>query len=226
MTKSRLDQEARRVAKGYFRDVDAAINSGQTTNPADTVSPQIKAGLADILHQTGSLKKWPKLINAVREGDLEKIQNEAIVTWRDNNGILHEDKRRNELRNKKNWYYAEGGEVEPDPLEILERSRPKVAGIPINDKPLSGTDPLGELYLNLVSGNAIRKEIARGVNGMVRKSFYNSYKEFLKAGFDKRRAYDYASPEIGINVLPGLAKGFDYTIKGANYMHAAENFIK
>lgn len=105
MTKSRLDQEARRVAKGYFRDVNAAINSGQTTNPADTVSPQIKAGLADILHQTGSLKKWPKLINAVREGDLEKIQNEAIVTWRDNNGVLHEDKRRNELRNKKNWHY-------------------------------------------------------------------------------------------------------------------------
>lgn len=111
ITKSRLDQEARRVAKGYFKDVDDAINSGQTTNPADTVSPQIKAGLADILHQTGSLKKWPKLINAVREGDLEKIQNEAIVTWRDNNGILHEDKRRNELRNKKNWHYAEGGEV-------------------------------------------------------------------------------------------------------------------
>ena len=111
MTKSRLDQETRRVAKGYFKDVDDAINSGQTTNPADTVSPQIKAGLADILHQTGSLKKWPKLINAVREGDLEKIQNEAIVTWRDNNGALHEDKRRNELRNKKNWHYAEGGEV-------------------------------------------------------------------------------------------------------------------
>lgn len=111
ITKSRLNQEARRVAKGYFRDVDAAINSGQTTNPADTISPQIKAGLADILHQTGSLKKWPKLINAIREGDLEKIQNEAIVTWRDNNGVLHEDKRRNELRNKKNWHYAEGGEV-------------------------------------------------------------------------------------------------------------------
>ena len=121
MAKSRLDQEARRVAKGYFKDVDAAINSGQTTNPADTVRPQIKAGLADILHQTGSLKKWPKLINAVREGDLEKIQNEAIVTWRDNNGVLHEDKRRNELRNKKNWYYAEGGEVESNKYRIVTK---------------------------------------------------------------------------------------------------------
>ena len=137
MTKSRLDQEVRRVAKGYFRDVDAAINSGQTTNPADTVSPQIKAGLADILHQTGSLKKWPKLINAVREGDLEKIQNEAIVTWRDNNGVLHEDKRRNELRNKNNWHYAEGtDQVEPTPEQVLEKSKPKINGIPITDSPI------------------------------------------------------------------------------------------
>ena len=105
VTKPRLNQEMRRVAKGYFKDVDAAINNGQTTNPADTVSPQIKAGLADILHQTGSLKKWPKLINSVREGDLEKIKEESIVTWRDNNGVLHEDTRRNNLRNKKYWHY-------------------------------------------------------------------------------------------------------------------------
>ena len=105
VTKPRLNQEMRRVAKGYFKDVDAAINNGQTTNPADTVSPQIKAGLADILHQTGSLKKWPKLINSVREGDLEKIKEESVVTWRDDNGVLHEDTRRNNLRNKKYWHY-------------------------------------------------------------------------------------------------------------------------
>lgn len=105
VTKPRLNQEMRRVAKGYFKDVDTAINNGQTTNPADTVSPQIKAGLADILHQTGSLKKWPKLINSVREGDLEKIKEESIVTWRDDNGVLHEDTRRNNLRNKKYWHY-------------------------------------------------------------------------------------------------------------------------
>ena len=193
MTKSRLDQEARRVAKGYFRDVDAAINSGQTTNPADTVSPQIKAGLADILHQTGSLKKWPKLINAVREGDLEKIQNEAIVTWRDNNGVLHEDKRRNELRNKKNWYYAEGGEVEPDPLEILERSRPKVAGIPINDKPLSGTDPLGELYLNYISGKGVYKTMRGMKTDFDRKQLKSAYDYYHNTmRFPRKMAYDVA----------------------------------
>ena len=122
--------------------------------------------------------------------------------------------------------FAEGGQVEPDPLEVLERSRPKVAGIPINDKPLSGTDPLGELYLNLVSGNAVRKAVVNGVNGMVRKSFYNNYKELLKAGWNRQRAYDYASPELSINVLPGIAKGFDYMLKGANYTQAIEDFVK
>ena len=122
--------------------------------------------------------------------------------------------------------YDEGGEVEPDPLEVLERSRPKVAGIPINDKPLSGTDPIGELYLNLVSGNAVRKAIKRGIDGMVRKSFYNNYKELLKAGWNRQRAYNYASPELAIDVLPGIAKGFDYVIKGANYTHAAKDFIE
>lgn len=131
----------------------------------------------------------------------------------------------------KNWFknapkYAEGGQVEPDPLEVLERSRPKINGISINDKPLSGTDPLGELYLNLVSGNAVRKAVMNGINGIVRKSFYNSYKDFLKAGWNRHKAYDYASPGIGINVLPGVTKGFDYTIRGANYTHAAEKFIE
>ena len=50
--------------------------------------------------------------------------------------------------------YDEGGEVEPDPLEVLERSKPKIAGIPINDKPLSGTDPIGEAMMWGLGGGA------------------------------------------------------------------------
>lgn len=50
--------------------------------------------------------------------------------------------------------YANGGEVEPDPLEVLERSRPRVAGIPINDRPLSGTDPIGEAVMWGLGGGA------------------------------------------------------------------------
>ena len=53
-----------------------------------------------------------------------------------------------------NKQFAEGGEVEPDPLEVLERSRPKIAGIPINDKPLSGTDPIGEAIMWGLGGGA------------------------------------------------------------------------
>ena len=40
------------------------------------------------------------------------------------------------LQDINEYGFAEGGQVEPDPLEVLERSRPKVAGIPINDSPI------------------------------------------------------------------------------------------
>lgn len=162
-------------------------------------------------YQSGKYNPGDKKHSSMVEEDAKILMSDpAIQKWAKEKGIA----------------YAEGGEVEPDPLEVLERSRPKIAGIPINDKPLSGTDPLGELYLNLVSGNAIRKTIARGLNGIVRKSFYDNYKELLKAGWNRHNAYNYASPELGIDVLPGIAKGFDYTIKGANYVHAVNDFIK
>jgi hypothetical protein len=50
MTKTRLDQEARKIGKQHLKAVDQFINYGQTTNPADTVSPQIKMGLMDLRH--------------------------------------------------------------------------------------------------------------------------------------------------------------------------------
>ena len=105
VTKARLNQEARRSGNNYFKAVDKALNKGQTANPADTISKQMKYGLADILHQTGSLENWPKLLNAVRNGDLENIKKESIVTWKDSSGKVHEDVRRNNLRNENNWHY-------------------------------------------------------------------------------------------------------------------------
>ena len=163
------------------------------------------------LYLTGRYNTGDKSYEQKVQKDAQLVMSDpAIQKWAKEKGIA----------------LAEGGKVEPDPLEVLERSRPKVAGIPINDKPLSGTDPIGELYLNLVSGNAVRKAIKRGIDGMVRKSFYDNYKELLKAGWNRQRAYDYASPELAIDVLPGIAKGFDYVIKGANYTHAAKDFIE
>ena len=50
ITKSRLNQEARRISKQHLDAVDQFLNYGQTTNPADTVSPQIKMGLMDLRH--------------------------------------------------------------------------------------------------------------------------------------------------------------------------------
>lgn len=105
MTKKRLNQEARRSAKRDMSHAKDFLNYGQTTNPADTVSPDIIAGLMDLTHQVGPLWGWKKLRGAVLEGDLDKIKKESIVTWKDKTGKVKEDTRRNELRNKNNWHY-------------------------------------------------------------------------------------------------------------------------
>lgn len=130
VTKYRLNQEARRLGNQHLDAVNTFLNQGQTTNPADTVSPQIKMGLMDLRHQVGPLGEWGKLRDAVLEGDIDKIRKESTVTWNDN-GEVKVDKRRKNIRDNKYFHYAEGGQVEPDPLEVLERSKPKFHGIPL-----------------------------------------------------------------------------------------------
>lgn len=104
MTKYRLDQEARRIGKQHLNAVDQFINYGQTTNPADTVSPQIKMGLMDLRHQVGPLNEWSSLREAVLNGDIEGIRKESTVTWNDN-GKTKVDKRRKKIRDEKYFYY-------------------------------------------------------------------------------------------------------------------------
>lgn len=104
MTKTRLDQEARKIGKQHLKAVDQFINYGQTTNPADTVSPQIKMGLMDLRHQVGPLNEWGNLRQAVLEGDLDRIKKESTVTWNDN-GKTKVDKRRKKIRDEKYFYY-------------------------------------------------------------------------------------------------------------------------
>ena len=104
MTKTRLDQEARKIGKQHLKAVDQFINYGQTTNPADTVSPQIKMGLMDLRHQVGPLNEWSNLRQAVLEGDLDRIKKESTVTWNDN-GKIKVDKRRKKIRDEKYFYY-------------------------------------------------------------------------------------------------------------------------
>lgn len=104
MTKKRLNQEARRIGKQHLNAVDQFINYGQTTNPADTVSPQIKMGLMDLRHQVGPLNEWGNLRQAVLNGDLKGIRKESTVTWNDN-GKIKVDKRRKKIRDEKYFYY-------------------------------------------------------------------------------------------------------------------------
>lgn len=104
MTKARLDQEARYIGKQHLNAVDQFINYGQTTNPADTVSPQIKMGLMDLRHQVGPLNEWGNLRQAVLNGDLEGIRKESTTTWNDN-GKIKVDTRRKKIRDEKYFYY-------------------------------------------------------------------------------------------------------------------------
>lgn len=104
MTKTRLDQEARKIGKQHLAAVDQFLNYGQTANPADTVSPQIKMGLMDLRHQVGPLNEWGNLRQAVLEGDLDRIRKESTVTW-NNNGKTKVDKRRKKIRDEKYFYY-------------------------------------------------------------------------------------------------------------------------
>lgn len=104
MTKTRLNQEARKIGKQHLAAVDQFLNYGQTTNPADTVSPQIKMGLMDLRHQVGPLNEWGNLRQAILNGDLEGIRKESTVTWNDN-GKIKVDKRRKKIRDEKYFYY-------------------------------------------------------------------------------------------------------------------------
>ena len=104
VTRARLDREAARVGQQHLDAVNQFLNHGQTTNPADTVSPQIKMGLMDLRHQVGPLNGWHNLRNAVLEGDLDRIKKESTVTWEDN-GKTRVDTRRKKIRDNKYFHY-------------------------------------------------------------------------------------------------------------------------
>ena len=104
VTRARLDREAARVGQQHLDAVNQFLNYGQTTNPADTVSPQIKMGLMDLRHQVGPLNGWHNLRNAVLEGDLNRIKKESTVTWEDN-GKTRVDTRRKKIRDTKYFHY-------------------------------------------------------------------------------------------------------------------------
>ena len=110
LTPQRMNQELYKRANEHLRKVDSALR--RYTNYPDTVSPQIKEGLADIRYQVGSLGGFPKLLRAVAKGDLNEMRRESRVMYRNNNtGKMEYDKRRHEARCRGFFHYGQGGFV-------------------------------------------------------------------------------------------------------------------
>lgn len=115
-TKQQMDTEVNKRAKAQFQKVNEAL-LGHTTYP-DTVSPQIKEGLADLRWQVGSLEShFPNLLDAVAHGDLRKIQEESKTYFTNSKtGKKQLDKRRHDLRKKNYFHYGDGGRIN-NPLD-------------------------------------------------------------------------------------------------------------
>ncbi len=112
LTPQRMNQELYKRANEHLRKVDSALR--RYTNYPDTVSPQIKEGLADIRYQVGSLGGFPKLLRAVAKGDLNGMRRESRVMYRNNNtGKMEYDKRRHEARLRNYFHYGQGGMISP-----------------------------------------------------------------------------------------------------------------
>ena len=112
LTPQRMNQELYKRANEHLRKVDSALR--RYTNYPDTVSPQIKEGLADIRYQVGSLGGFPKLLRAVAKGDLNGIRRESRVMYRNNNtGKMEYDRRRHEARLRNYFHYGQGGMISP-----------------------------------------------------------------------------------------------------------------
>lgn len=79
------------------------------TSYPDTVSPQIKEGLADLRYQVGSLGDYKKLMKSVAQGNLPIIQKESKVWFTNGHGKKQFDKRRYNERNKAYFHYSHGG---------------------------------------------------------------------------------------------------------------------
>lgn len=111
LTPQRMNQELYKRANEHLRKVDTALR--RYTNYPDTVSPQIKEGLADIRYQVGSLGGYPKLLQSVAKGDLNGIQRESRVMFKNKKGQMQFDKRRYDARNSNYFYYRQGGMISP-----------------------------------------------------------------------------------------------------------------
>lgn len=111
LTPQRMNQELNKRVNEHLRKVDTALR--RYTNYPDTVSLQIKEGLADLRYQVGSLGGYPKLLQSVAKGDLNGIQRESRVMFKNKKVQMQFDKRRYDARNSNYFYYRQGGMISP-----------------------------------------------------------------------------------------------------------------
>ena len=120
-----MNAEVMQRAKNTFAQVDKALKT--VTQFPDTVSPQIKEGLADIRYQTGPLvSNYPKLLKAAATGDGKDMANESkVYFWDNKKKAMSFDKKRFDTRMKENFHYRNGGRLSRKVLrQLSEDFRP------------------------------------------------------------------------------------------------------
>lgn len=110
-TPEQMNQELKQRANYNLGKVDEVLRD--YTKYPDTISPQIKEGLADLRYQTGFLKTgYPKLLKAVAEGNLKGIQEESKVYFKDSKTQKKKiDKTRYQNRLDNYFHYLKGGRL-------------------------------------------------------------------------------------------------------------------
>ena len=169
LTPQRMNQELYKRANEHLRKVDSALR--RYTNYPDTVSPQIKEGLADIRYQVGSLGGFPKLLRAVAKGDLNGMRRESRVMYRNNNtGKMEYDRRRHEARLRNYFHYGQGGMISPlmesimpnaykeSRSEQMKREQTRRAAQKLQQKGnalKSGTNVRNNIFASLAKSNSL-----------------------------------------------------------------------
>ena len=168
LTPQRMNQELYKRANEHLRKVDTALR--RYTNYPDTVSPQIKEGLADLRYQVGSLGGYPKLLQSVAKGDLNGIRRESRVMFKNKKGQMQFDKRRYDARNSNYFYYRQGGMISPlmesimpntykeSRSEQMKREQTRRAAQKLQQKVnalKSGTNVKNNIFASLAKSNSL-----------------------------------------------------------------------
>lgn len=109
-TPRQMNKEVRQRVGQQLLNVDEELSLH--TKAPDTISPQIKAGLADLRWQVGSLRNYPKLLRYVAKGNLKGIQEESKTYYHNGRtGRMTLDSGRHKRRLRDYFHYALGGKT-------------------------------------------------------------------------------------------------------------------